>query len=129
MTDPVIREDNRRKFTRYPLRLKGTAWLLARISTEPISVEATDVSEGGVMVHTSSSVVAKLERGDAILLGFPVQKAKEQISVRGTLAWKRQGLFSLLGDWSFGIAFDSPGEAMIAPLLAAAGADEGPART
>ena len=126
VSEVVIPPDNRRQYERLPLRLHGTAWLLARISTEPIPVETTDISEGGVMVHTPSSVVAQLERGDAILLGFPVDKAKEQISVRGRLAWKRQGLFTLLGHWSFGVEFDEPGAAVIAPLLAAGQAGGGP---
>ena len=122
-----IPSDNRRQSERFAIRLKGTAWLLARISTEPIPVETTDISEGGVMVHTTSSVVADLNLGDAILLGFPVDKAKEQLAVRGKLAWKRQGLFTLLGHWSFGVEFDEPGAAVIAPLLAAARAGEGAA--
>lgn len=122
---PAIPPDNRRRYERFALRIKGTAWLLARISTEPIPVETTDISEGGVMVHTASSVVADLARGDAILLGFPVDKAKEQVSVRGRLAWKRQGLFTLMGHWSFGVEFDEPGGAVIGPLLSVARADRG----
>lgn len=118
MTDlPAVPPDNRRKYERFALQIRGTAWVLARISTEPIPVETTDISEGGVMVHTPSSVVADLKRGDAILLGFPVDKAKEQVSVRGRLAWKRQGLFTIMGHWSFGVEFDEPGASAIAPLL------------
>ncbi len=120
MTAPPGGWENRRAWPRFPFRLHGTAWVMARVATEPIPVETTDISEGGVMVHTSSSVVARLNIGDVLLLGFPVDKEKEQVSVRGKLAWKRQGLFTLLGHWSFGVEFDEPGPAAIRPILEAA---------
>ncbi len=126
VTEPAGGWENRRAWPRLPFRIQGTAWVLERVSTEPIPFETTDIGERGVMVHTSSAIVAQLNNGDAILLGFPVDKAKEQVSVRGRLAWKRQGLFTLLGHWSFGVEFDEPGPAAIAPILDAARAAGSP---
>ena len=83
----------------------------------PFKVEATDVSAGGMMLHGTSRAFSELEIGDEFMIGFPVEHSKEPLSVRGKLAWKRMGLMTLLGDWSFGIRFHDTPESMIRLLL------------
>jgi hypothetical protein len=83
----------------------------------PFKVEATDVSAGGMMLHGTSGAFGELELGDEFLIGFPVEHSKEPLSVRGKLAWKRMGLMTLLGDWSFGIRFHETPESAILKLL------------
>ena len=108
---------NRRASPRRPVRIAGTAWIVARVVAPPFKVEATDVSAGGMMLHGTSRAFPELEPGDEFMIGFPVEHSKEDVSVRGRLAWKRMGLMTLRGDWSFGIRFHDTPESVILKLL------------
>jgi len=108
---------NRRRHPRHPVRIAGTAWITARVVAPPFKVEATDVSLVGMMLHGTSGAFMELEVGDEFLLGFPITHAKEDVSVRATLVWKRMGLMTLLGDWSFGVRFHDTAESDIAKLV------------
>lgn len=111
---------NRRRHPRRPVRIAGTAWVVARVAAPPFKVEATDVSAGGMMLHGTSGAFIDLVPGDEFLVGFPVDRQKEDISVRGRLVWKRMGLMTLLGEWSFGIRFNDTADSEIRRLLAIA---------
>ncbi len=108
---------NRRRHARRPVRIAGTAWVVARVAAPPFKVEVTDVSLGGMMLHGTSGAFVDLVPGDEFLVGFPVDRQKEDISVRGRLVWKRMGLMTLLGEWSFGIRFHDTAESEIRKLL------------
>jgi hypothetical protein len=107
----------RRAHPRHPVQIAGTAWVVARVATAPFKIEATDVSLGGMMLHGTSGAFPALEAGDEFLIGFPIDHSKERVSVRGTLAWKRMGFMTLLGDWSFGIRFHDTPESELRKLL------------
>ena len=119
MTEPEALPEgfNRRAHPRRPVRIVGTAWVLARVAAPPFKIEATDVSLGGMMLHGTSGAFSDLEAGDEFLIGFPIDHSKERVSVRGKLAWKRMGLMTLLGDWSFGVRFHDTPETEIRKLL------------
>jgi hypothetical protein len=108
---------NRRRHPRRPVRIAGTAWIVTRVVAPPFKIEATDVGPGGMMLHGTSGAFVELEPGDEFLIGFPIEHSKDRVSIRGALAWKRAGLMTLLGDWSFGIQFHDTAESDIRKLL------------
>jgi hypothetical protein len=96
---------NRRRSPRYPFRAKGTVWVLSDVAADPFPVETTDVSAGGMMLHGSAPVLGDLAIGTTLLIGLRLEGRDEPLSVRGRLVWRRRGLMSLLGSWSFGVEF------------------------
>ncbi len=107
---------NRRAHPRYALRATGSAWCLTR-AAGPYDVAATDISLGGMMLHTNAPDIDRVEPGDELLLGFPEPGAKTRLSLKGRLVWKARGLMSLVGSWSFGIQFRGVAEEEIRKLL------------
>ena len=99
----------RRVQPRYQLKASGTAWSLSRTAVGPFPVTSSNISLTGMMLHTSSDDINRLVPGDKLLLGFSVPHSREQIKVTVAVVWKRQGVVSLLGRWSFGSYFvDTP---------------------
>ena len=113
---PPVTTPNRRAHPRYALRVTGSLWCLTR-AAGPCAATATDISLGGMMLHTSAPDVARMEPGDEVLLGFPEPGAKTRISFKARIRWKQRGLMTLVGDTSLGVEFRGAAEAEIRKLL------------
>lgn len=119
----AVGASNRRAHPRYPLKAMGSAWCLSR-AAGPLDVTATDISLGGMMLHTNSGEIAAVQTGDELLLGFPEPGAKTRMSFKARLAWKQRGLVTLAGSWSFGVRFHDTPEADVRKLLGPAERNE-----
>jgi len=113
---PPVSTPNRRAHPRYALRVTGSLWCLTK-AAGPCTAVATDISLGGMMVHTSEPDVDKMAPGDDVLLGFPEPGAKTRISLKARISWKRRGLMTLVGTTSLGVEFRGAAEADIRKLL------------
>jgi hypothetical protein len=107
----------RRVQPRYQFKVPGTAWGITRAAVGPFPVTSSNISLTGIMLHTSSDDITALVPGDRILLGFNLPQSREQVKVTVAVVWKRQGVVSLLGRWSFGAYFVDTPEAEIRKLF------------
>ena len=68
------------------------------------------------MIHASSDPAELLREGDELLLGFPDPGSKAQVTLKGRVVWRREGLMNLLGSWAFGVSFFETAEGEIRKL-------------
>lgn len=109
--------EERRKASRYAIKVEGTAWTVARVAVEPFAVTVSDVSSVGMMLHTGADAMGRLALGDELLLGFPHPDQDNQVRLAATIVWKHRGLMNLFGAWTFGVAFHDTPEGEIRKLL------------
>ena len=107
----------RRIQPRYQTKVSGTAWSLSRTAVGPFPVTSSNISLSGLMLHTSSDDINRLVPGDKLLVGFSIPQSRELVKVTVGMVWKRQGVVSLLGRWSFGAYFVDTPEAEIRKLF------------
>jgi hypothetical protein len=99
---------------------------MARVAAGPFTVNVSDISLAGMMLHSSANEMISLREGDELLMGFPEPDERHQVELKTRIVWKRHGLMALLGAWSFGVVFHDTPEAEIRRLLDPAAAAHDP---
>jgi hypothetical protein len=97
----------RRAHPRYPLLTTGEAKHVALQGAGEFRVAATNISMGGMVVHADSGGI--VEPGDILTLKFSILQ-EPPVELHARVVWKRKGIESVLGEWSFGLLYFNTSE-------------------
>ena len=103
----------RRAHPRYPLLVRGEAKHAHLAGAGVFAVVASNISMSGMVINADSGDTVNVH--DIFKLTFPLlHEPPVELQVR--VVWKREGVESTIGEWSFGILFYNTDEVQIRRL-------------
>lgn len=75
------------------------------MAASPFPVTTSNISMGGLMLHTAAAEGGQLQVGDDLLLALVNPEGGRMLKYKSCVTWIRHGLANLLGTWAFGVRF------------------------
>jgi len=101
--------ENRRAHTRYTFILEGSAERLTPIPAGPLKIVTSNISLGGMMLHTNLGIFVSPR--DILKLTFVDFVSQIRVNFQACIVWKKRdkGSMNPLGEYALGVAFcDTP---------------------